>query len=116
MQKFTSLTVQMTYVAITGISLIFMPNTLLGLFDLGSTTEVWIRVLGIIVLTLAILYYGIIKAGNKDVIQSTIYGRLFAATSIIILALLGFSKLTLILFAIPDIATAIWTWFELKKQ
>jgi hypothetical protein len=116
MQKFTSLTVQMTYVAITGISLIFMPNTLLGLFDLGSTTEVWIRVLGIIVLTLAILYYGIIKAGNKEVIKFTVYGRLFAASGIILLALLGFSKLTLVLFAGVDIATAIWTWFELKKQ
>lgn len=116
MRKFTSLYVQTTYVSLTGISLVFIPNTILGLFDLGSTTEVWIRVLGVIVLTLAILYYGIIKAGNKDVIQSTIYGRLFAALGIILLALLGFSELTLILFAGVDIATAIWTWFELKKQ
>lgn len=116
MQKFTSLTVQMAYVAITGISLIFMPNTLLKLFDLGSSTEVWIRVLGVIVLTLAILYYGIIKAGNKEVIKFTVYGRLFAASGIILLALLGFSELTLILFAGVDIATAIWTWVDLKKQ
>jgi hypothetical protein len=116
MQRFTSLYVQAAYVLLTGLQLIFIPNIILGIFGLEPTTEVWIRILGIIVLTLAILYYGIIKAGNKDVIQSTVYGRLFAATGIIILALLGFSELTLILFAIPDIATAIWTWYELKKQ
>ncbi len=91
-------------------------RNLLGLFDLGSTTEVWIRILGIIVLTLAILYSGIIKAGNKEVIKTTVWGRLFAASGIILLALLGFSKLTLILFATVDIITAIWTWFELKEK
>ncbi len=116
MQKFTSITVQMAYVALTGISLIFMPNTLLGLFGLDPTTEVWIRVLGIIVFTLAILYYGINNFGNKEVVKFTVYGRLFAATGIIILALMGFSKMTLILFAGVDIATAIWTWMELKKS
>jgi hypothetical protein len=116
MQKLTSLTVQMIYVAITGISLIFSPNTLLGLFDLDTTTEVWIRILGVIVFTLAILYYGINNYGNKEVVQFTVFGRLFAATGIIILALMGFSKMTLILFAGVDIATAVWTWLELKKS
>ena len=116
MQKFTSLTVQMVYVALTGISLIFMPNTLLGLFDLGSTSEVWIRILGLIVLSLAIVYYGILKSGNKEVVQTTVYSRLFVGAGIMIFALMGFSKMTLTLFAGVDIATAIWTYMELKKS
>jgi hypothetical protein len=72
MRKYTSLKVQMAYVAITASSLIFMPNTLLELFDLGTTTEVWIRVLGLIVATLTILYYGINNYGNKEIAQFTV--------------------------------------------
>ena len=64
---------------------------------------------------LAIFYNEIMKAANTEVIQFIVYGRLFAAVGIILMALLDFSKMTLILFARVDIATAIWTLFEAKK-
>ena len=115
MNKFLSLKVQTGYVFLTGFGLAVMPNTILGLFDLQPTDEVYTRVLGVIVFTLGILYLGIIKSGNHDVVRTTVYGRLFAASGIIVLALLGFSKLTLILFATVDIATAVWTWWELRE-
>jgi hypothetical protein len=114
MQKFNSLTVQTGYVFLSGAALAIMPNTMLGLFDLQPTDEVYTRILGVIVFTLGILYWGIIKAGNRDVIRTTVYGRLFAAFGIIVLAFI-FKPLTLILFAGVDIATAVWTWWELKK-
>jgi hypothetical protein len=105
----------MWYVFLSGAALAITPNTMLGLFDLQLTDEVYTRILGVIVFTLGILYRSIIKSGNRDIIQTTVYGRLFAAGGIAVLALLGFSKPTLILFAGVDVATAIWTWMELKK-
>jgi hypothetical protein len=114
MKKFTSLTVQMVYVAITGLQLIFVPNMMLSTFGIPPTNEIWIKNLGIIVFILAILYYYIRKTTDMEVVKATIWGRLVAAGGIIVLALTS-SMPILILFATFDIATAAWTWFELKK-
>jgi hypothetical protein len=114
MKKFNSLTVQMVYVAITGLQLIFVPNFLLGLFGLAPTNEIWIRILGLIVFILAILYRAIIKSNDSLVIMSTIWGRLVAGFGIITLSFV-FGQPVLSLFALVDIATATWTWQELKK-
>lgn len=113
MKKHLSLTVQMVYVAITGLQLIFVPNILLGLLGLPTTNEIWIRILGIIVFILAILYRSILNFGTKEVIKATILTRLVAAIGIILLAFWSGMPI-LIIFASVDVATAIWTWFEMK--
>lgn len=117
MQKkpYLSLTVQAVYVVITALQLIFIPNTLLGMFGFEPTTEIWIKVFGVVLLSLALVYYGIIKNGNDDVVRFTIWSRLLVGVGFTIMAITGVAPLTLILFAGIDIATAIWTWFELKN-
>ena len=79
MQKlnYLSLTVQGIYVLITGLQLIFIPATLLGMFGFDPPVEIWIKVL---------------------------------------LVVSGQTKSSLLLFAGVDVATAVWTWFELKKK
>jgi hypothetical protein len=104
----------MYYVGLTGIGLIFTPNLILNLFGIAPTNEIWIRILGVLVFVLFILYPAIAKSRNEALIKATIYGRFFAATSIIVLAII-YGAPTLILFALVDLATAIWTYFELKK-
>jgi hypothetical protein len=113
--RYLSLTVQAIYAFITALQLIFIPNTLLGMFGFEPTTEIWISVFGVVLLSLAIVYYGIIKHGNDDVVRFTVWSRLLVGAGFAIMALTGFAPLTLILFAGIDVATAIWTWFELKK-
>ena len=49
-KNYLSLTVQAVYVLLTGLQLIFVPNMLLGMFGFESTAEIWIKVLGIILL------------------------------------------------------------------
>ncbi len=44
------------YVVLTGLALLVVPNLLLSLFGLESTTEVWIRVLGCVVIALGSYY------------------------------------------------------------
>ncbi len=113
MKKHLSLTVQMFYVALTGLQLIFMPNLLLGLIGLPTTDQIWIRILGVIVFILAILYRTIIQIDSAKMVKSTILARFVAAFGIIVLAI-WFGQPILILFAAVDIATAVWSWFELK--
>jgi len=118
MQKlnYLSLTVQGIYVLITGLQLIFIPATLLGMFGFDPPSEIWIKVLGILVLALAILYYSINTSGNKEVVVSTVWFRIFVAAGFLYLVVSGQTKSSLLLFAGVDVATALWTWFELKKK
>jgi hypothetical protein len=114
--RYMSLLVQCGYVVLTGLQLIFVPNMLLNMFDFGETYEVWIKVLGIVVLSLSIIYYTISKSGNREVVQATVWTRLLVGAGFILLALTGQAKMSLILFAGIDIMTAVWTWTELKKN
>ncbi len=118
MQKlnYLSLTVQGIYVLITGLQLIFIPSTLLGMFGFDPPAEIWIKVLGVLVLALAILYYSINTSGNKEVVMSTVWFRIFVAAGFLLLVVSGQTKSSLLLFAGVDVATAVWTWIELKKK
>jgi hypothetical protein len=111
-----SLVVQAIYVLLTGLQLIFVPNMLLSMFGFDATSEIWIKVLGIVVLSLSIVYYTVNKSGSEDVVRATMWSRLFVGVGFILLALTGQAKLSIILFAGIDIVTAVWTWFELKKK
>ncbi len=111
-----SLVVQAIYVILTGLQLIFVPNMLLNIFGFDTTSEIWIKVLGIVILPLSAVYYAISKQGNEESVRATIISRGFVGVGFILLALSGQAKLNLILFAGIDIATAVWTWVELKKK
>lgn len=113
--RYTSLLVQSIYVILTGLQLIFVPNMLIGMFGFDPTSEIWIKVLGIVILPLSAVYYAISNQGNREVVFSTIISRGFVGIGFILLALSGQAKYSLILFAGIDIATAVWTWLELKK-
>jgi hypothetical protein len=110
-----SLTIQAVYVLLTGLQLIFVPNMLLGMFGFEPTSEIWIKVLGVVVLSLTLVYYGIIKHGSDEVVRFTIFSRMLVGLGFVIFALTGIAPMALILFAGIDIATAIGSWFELKK-
>jgi type IV secretory pathway TrbL component len=110
-----SLVVQSVYVVLTGLQLIFVPNLLLGMFGFNETSEIWIKVLGIVILPLAFVYYAINKQGNPDVVRATVWSRLFVGIGFTLLAFSGQAPMNLILFAGIDIATAVWTWMELRK-
>lgn len=111
-----SLIVQSVYVILTGLQLIFVPNMLLGMFGFDETSEIWIKVLGVVILPLSFVYYAISKQGSSDVVQSTVWSRLFVGIGFTLLALTGQAKMSLLLFGGIDVATAIWTWMELKKK
>jgi len=115
MKKSLSLTVQAVYAFITGLQLIFVPNMLLGIFGFEPTSEIWIKVLGIVLISFSLVYYGIIQSGDKNILKITIYGRLIVVLGFVSLVATGLAAAPLIVFAGIDLATAIWTWFELKK-
>jgi len=98
-----------------GVTLLIIPNVFLGTLGLPPTSEVWIRVIGMLLFLLS--FYYILGARNELRIffQWTVYTRGSVFIFFVIFVLLGFVKPVLILLGVVDLAGAIWTALALKK-
>lgn len=102
------------YVFVTGLVLLLVPNVLLSIFGLGSTTEVWIRVLGCVATALGAYYVVMGRAEATAFFEATLWGRGWIFLSFLGLVLVGMAKPPLVLFGVVDLLGAIWTWRALK--
>ena len=104
------------YLFVLGIIFIVIPNVLLNLFTLPETNEVWIRVVGMLVLILGFYYFQASKSDIKKFFQWTVYGRSAVIVFFIVFVLLDFAPPVLILFGVIDAAAAIWTHLSLRSE
>jgi hypothetical protein len=95
--------------------LVFVPNTLLKLFMLEPTEEVWIKVLGAVVFLLGIYYVRTAPTNNEVFIKTTVLNRLLILGWFLLFVILGWGSPFLLLFAGVDVLGAAWTWYELRK-
>lgn len=103
------------YVVLTGLALLVAPNLLLSVFSLGSTTEVWIRVLGCVVITLGSYYVVMGRANSVDFARASVWGRTWIFASFLALVVAEYAKPPLVLFGAVDLLGAMWTWRSLKS-
>jgi len=104
------------YLGVLGIVLLIAPNFLLGMFFLPSTTDVWIRVVGMLLLFLAFYYIQAARKGMTDFFQWTVYVRSTVIVFFVVFVLLGFASPPLILFGVIDLLGAIWTGLVLRSS
>ena len=104
------------YLVLLGIILIVAPNFLLVPFFLPSTTEVWIRVVGVVVLFMAFYYIKAARTGMTDFFRWTVYVRPTLIIFFTVFVLLGYADPPLILFGVVDLVGAIWTGLALNSS
>jgi hypothetical protein len=104
------------YLAVLGVILLALPNVLLGLFFLPSTNEVWIRIVGMLLLFLGFYYHQAARKEMTDFFQWTVYVRLTVIVFFIAFVLLGLASPPLILFGVADLLGAIWTGWALRSS
>lgn len=103
------------YLYLTGITLLVAPNFLLSTFQMPVTEEVWIRVVGVLVLAIGFYYH---QAGSKNfeaMLPLTVVARIFVFLSFAVFVLLQFVSPMLLVFGVVDLLGALWTWMLLKK-
>jgi hypothetical protein len=112
----TSVLVFGIYLVVIGLGLLLMPNTVLGLFGLSTTTEPWISVVAMLLLILS--YYYIQKARNEDkaFFRFTVHGRASVIVFFGAFVLLNIAPAMLILFGVVDLLAAIWTALSLRSE
>lgn len=104
------------YLVVLGIVLLVVPNFLLGMFFLPSTTEVWIRVVGMLLLFFGFYYAQAARKEMVDFFQWTVYVRSTVILFFAVFVLLGFASPPLILFGVVDLLGAIWTGLALRSS
>jgi len=102
------------YLVVLGLVLVFAPNALLTAFGLPPVTDVWLRVVGMLVLILAYYYARAVRLGLTEFFPLTVHAR-----GAVILVFAGFVAAGLVspillLFGVADLAGAIWTWRALS--
>lgn len=104
------------YLAVTGLGFLIMPNTPLALFGFPPTNEVWIRIMGLLIMILGYFYIQSARADFKPFFQWTVNERIAAVVVFAIFVALGLAEPTLLIFGAVDLLGAIWTQLALRSS
>jgi hypothetical protein len=104
------------YLLVLGTVLIFVPNYLLTLFGLPQTSEVWIRVVGVLVINIGVYYLYAAKCEALAFFRASVFTRIFVLVAFIAFAAFGLVSPILILFGMVDCAGGIWTHLALRTE
>jgi hypothetical protein len=114
-QAAKSLYVFSIYLLILGVILIVFPNTLLTLSMMPETSEVWIRVVGMLVFNLGLYYFMMAPTNHTMFLTLTVYIRASIILWFILFVLMEWVSPMLIGFGVIDLLSAIWTYTALRK-
>ncbi len=104
------------YVAILGAVLVFAPNLLLSMFRVPETREVWIRVLGVVLFDLGVLYWCFARSESGPLFRATIATRTLILVAFVAFVALGLVTPVLILFGAVDFGGGLWTAWALRAD
>lgn len=102
------------YLAVLGVVLVAVPNLLLAGFGLPVTAEVWIRIVGVLVLCLSFYYVQAGRHGMVEFFRWTVPVRSFVCACLVVFTVLGLAKPPLAAFGVVDLLGAIWTGATLR--
>lgn len=104
------------YLILLGLFLLIAPNTLITLFGLPAVNDVWIRVVGMLLVLLA--YYDI-QAARKNLIvffRWSVIARGAVIVFFAIFVLLDLVRPILLMFGAVDLLAATWTHLALRNE
>lgn len=104
------------YLYAVGLTLIFVPNLLLGTLKMPETHEVWIRVVGVLAFCLGYYYHR--SGANNDLafVRLTVPTRMFVFLCFLVFVLMEYVSAVLVIFGTIDLLGAAWTWAAWKKE
>ena len=104
------------YLYLVGALLVAVPNQFLRLSLMPPTNEVWIRVVGVLVLCLAAYYTMAARAGMREFMRWTVVVRAAVMVFFTAFVALRLAAPPLALFGAVDLAGAVWTALALRAD
>ena len=96
--------------------LVFAPNVLLTMFGIAPTSEVWIRVVGVIGCNLGVYAWVAARHEDKSFLQASVYTRGSVFCAFVVFVLMGFASPIIVLFGTIDLCGGLWTWYALRAD
>ena len=104
------------YLVLLGVALVLVPNLLLGLFGIPSTSEVWIRVVGLLAFNIGVYYWYAAKSEARSFFLASVFVRAAVPAVFIAFVAMGLVSPLLILFGVVDLAGGLWTFVTLRQE
>ena len=101
---------------VLALGLMLAPNTLLPLFWMPRTSEVWIRVAGLVVLNEGVCYWFAAKSDAVPFFRASFYLRCLAPLVFGAFVLAGLARPMLVGFGLVDFVAGIWTILTLRAE
>jgi hypothetical protein len=101
---------------VLGVTLITTPNSLLAWFGFATTTEPWIRIVGMLLLVLAFYCWRAAVEHVGRFIVWSVWARGAVPVVFTAYVLLGWAERTLLLLGLVDLAGACWTALALRSE
>lgn len=99
-----------------GALLLAAPNLLLAIFGIPATQELWIRVVGMLLLFLGVYDVQAARAHLAAFIRMSVYLRASVVLFFGAFVAAGLAPAVLLLFAAVDFAAALWTELALRSE
>ena len=109
-----SLVVYGAYLLVNAIGLVLAPNTVLALLGAPSTSEPWIRVLGLVAGEIGYYFIFAARRGLSVFYPATVHARFVASLVFAALVVTGVGPWQLLVFAAVDLTAAVWTKLSIK--
>ena len=104
------------YLFVVGTLLVAAPNFLLSMLLFAPTTEIWIRVLGVVAFNLGVYAWIAAKHEDRPFLEASVYTRLLVFASLAIFAVTGSANPMIALFGVVDLCGALWTYVALRGE
>ena len=104
------------YLGLLAAAVLLVPNLLLTSVGLPPTSEVWIRVVGMLLLVLGVYYWTAAAAELTPFFRASVLCRLTVPAFFLVFVAAGWARWPLVLFGVVDALGAGWTWRALRGR
>lgn len=103
------------YLWVLGALLLLVPALVLSPFGIPAPDDVWIRVVGVLVINIGSYYWFGARDDQPRFLLATVYARIFVLVAFIGFAVAGLAPPMLIAFGAIDALGALWTGWALRR-
>jgi len=111
-----SLVVYGVYLLLNATALVLAPNTMLSLLGLPSTSEPWIRVLGLVAGEIGFYFIFAARRSLSAIYPATVHARCIASLVFVALVVTKVGPWQLLIFGAVDLIAALWTKLVIKHR
>ena len=104
------------YILALGLALVLVPNLVLSAMRMPPTIDVWIRVLGVVVINIGIFFWVAARTEAIALFRVSLIVRPLVLVWFGAFVLLGLASPMLLVFGAIEALGALWTWLTMRSD